>query len=346
MDYHIQNPHMLHYNFTVERQLPWEMGLSLAYAGSRGINLATSWPSNPPIPQKLPDGRFFWAGNEPRPNPAWDTISQQTAGVNSWYNSLQFAVSKRLSKGLQFQSSYTWARLIDEKLGIAADDNGGSANITNSVLPRELNRGLADWSLAHSWRFSTTYRLPQLSGLGGVPAKLLNGWWVSGILTAQTGLPFSLSTSGDRSRSRGAGNTPNLRPGIDMGEITSGASAGCAGVTAGQQLGGPVRYFDPCAFALPEIGTLGNVGRNTLIAPGVANLDFSLVKDTALGFLGEAGKLEFRTEIFNILNRANFGRPSGAVFSATTETALAPAGRITGTNTTSRQIQLALKLLW
>ena len=131
-----------------------------------------------------------------------------------------------------------------------------------------------------------------------------------------------------------------------MGEITSGASAGCAGVTAGQQLGGPVRYFDPCAFALPEIGTLGNVGRNTLIAPGVANLDFSMVKDTALGFLGEAGKLEFRTEIFNILNRANFGRPSGAVFSATTETALAPAGRITGTNTTSRQIQLALKLLW
>ena len=118
----------------------------------------------------------------------------------------------------------------------------------------------------------------------------------------------------------------------------------------------PNRYFDPNAFTLQPAGFLGTAGRNILRGPGFATLDFSLAKDTALRMLGESGKVEFRAEFFNILNRANFvtpgiglgGNSAGVVFAgrSNTETPLATAGRITRTAGTSRQIQLALKILF
>jgi hypothetical protein len=117
-------------------------------------------------------------------------------------------------------------------------------------------------------------------------------------------------------------------------------------VDANQRLGRPDLYYDPCAFTLEPLGFLGTEGRNILDAPGVANLDISLVKDTKLPFLGETGSIQFRTEVFNILNRANFSRPATGVFSAPSATALATAGAIDGTDTTSRQVQFALKVIW
>ena len=110
--------------------------------------------------------------------------------------------------------------------------------------------------------------------------------------------------------------------------------------------GGPEQYFDPTAFALQPAGYLGSAGRNILRGPGFANLDFSLVKDTSLGFLGEGGKLEFRSEFFNILNRVNFTTPSRTVFAGSSTTPLASAGQISDTIGTSRQIQFALKLIF
>ena len=116
----------------------------------------------------------------------------------------------------------------------------------------------------------------------------------------------------------------------------------------GQKLGGPELYFDPCAFSLEPNGFLGLQGRNILSAPGLANVDFSVVKDTKLGILGEGGNLQFRVEAFNILNRVNFRRPSQNTYSGsiTSGRALSTAGDITRTNTTSRQLQFALKVIW
>jgi hypothetical protein len=162
---------------------------------------------------------------------------------------------------------------------------------------------------------------------------------------------------GNRSRSKtgvGGYGTVNDRPdlvsGRNNGNIISGTTAGCSGVAAGRTLGTPNLYFDPCAFTLQPVGFLGNAGRNFLRGPGLANLDFSLVKDTPVRYLGEGGKLEFRAEFFNILNRANFALPASLVFAGGTTTVdeprLSTAGLITSTSTTSRQIQLALKLLF
>ena len=107
--------------------------------------------------------------------------------------------------------------------------------------------------------------------------------------------------------------------------------------------GGPTQYFNPNAFIAPASGTYGNAGRDTLIGPGVAELDFSVQKNT---MVTEKLKLQFWAEFFNILNSVNFDTPNTVVFTSANSPASPTAGVITATSTTSRQIQFALKLLW
>ncbi|OFW37766.1 MAG: hypothetical protein A3J28_01855 [Acidobacteria bacterium RIFCSPLOWO2_12_FULL_60_22] len=338
VDYLLQQPHMLQYNLTVDRQLPLNMAVALAYAGSRGLNLIQTKEGNPTVPQVLANGSQFWPANAPRTNPNWTSIELKTGAGNSWYNSLQLGLSKRLGKGLQFQSSYTWSKVLDETQGQLGVDNNASSTFGSDPTHRSADKGPASFDAAHNWRFNAIYRLPEFSSAGRVTGKLLNGWWISGILSLQTGYPFTPALQTNRSRSGvnggGAGiDRPDLVPGRSNDNII---------------LGGADRYYDPRAFTVPALGFLGNLGRNTLRGPGFANLDFSLVKDTSLRFLGESGKLEFRAEFFNILNRVNFDMPSRTVFAARAdlESPLSDAGRITNTSGSSRQIQLALKMLF
>jgi hypothetical protein len=106
---------------------------------------------------------------------------------------------------------------------------------------------------------------------------------------------------------------------------------------------GPNQYFNPNAFLPPVTGTYGNVGRDVLAGPGLADLDLSILKTT---HLTERTNLQFRAEFFNLLNHANFGSPNAVVFSSASPTPAPTAGVITSTSTTSRQIQFGLKLQW
>ena len=355
VEYHLQQPHLLQYNLTVDRQLPWTMAVTLAYGGSRGINLMQVKEGNPTIPQGLPlngvcttpstpppfrlEGPKCWLPGAPRTNPNWADISMYTAGASSWYNSLQLGVAKRLSRGFQFQSSYTWSKLIDETQGqFNVEAGGGGTAFGSDPSNRKVDRGLSAFDSTHVWRFNTIYRLPAWAA-GGSLNKLLTGWWLSSIVSLQTGYPFTLGLTNNRSRAgiQGGG------AGIDRPDLVAGRS------NDNIVLGGPNRYYDPSAFTIPAAGFLGNAGRNILRGPGIANLDFSVGKDTALGFLGESGKLEFRAEFFNLLNRVNLATPDRIVYAGRLdqETALPTAGRINSTGgSTSRQIQFALKLLF
>ena len=366
MEYEMAQPHMLSYNLTVDRQLPFDMALTTAYGGSRGINLIQAQEANPNVPQILAGGTKFWpATGLRRINPNWGSIGTVQASGSSWYNSLQVGLMKRLSKGLQLQSSYTWSKVIDENNSLGAWESGGENNTPMDPFDRRRSHGPATFDVTQNWRFNATYHLPELISGGGVAGKLLNGWAMSGILALNSGYPFSPVIQNNRSRSgvQGSANKtdlPDLVAGRTASDIVSGVTAGCAGVTAGQKLGGHELYYDPCAFRLPPAGFLGNLGRNFLRGPGFKNLDFSLTKDTALGFLGESGRLQFRAEFFNILNLVNFYTPSrqpfggvgsniGAVAFAGRsdgEAPLSTAGNITNTVGTSRQIQFALKILF
>ena len=356
VDYNMQQPHLLSYNLTLERQLPFAMGLTVAYAGSRGLNIMRTREGNPRVPEVLPDGRKFWTGREPRVNPNWADIEWKTADGNSWYNSLQVGLLKRLTRNLQFQSSYTWSHALDESQGqLSVEDGpvagGAGSNYGEDAADRSHDKGSASFDLRHIWRVNAIYRFPWAAS--GAWGKLANGWWVSSIFTWNSGFPFLPTLGSQRSRSgyRGVNagaNRPDLVPGVKHEDITRGRSRGCLGFPAGTPLGTPERFFDPCAFSIPPLGFLGTAGRYSVYGPNFSNLTFSLVKDTKLPFLGESGTLQFRAETFNVLNHPSFGPPQRTVFAALAdvEPPLSNVGNITSTLSKSREIQFAVKILF
>jgi hypothetical protein len=366
IDYNLAQPHLVQYNVAIEREMPWNTALAVAYSGSRGLNLIRTVEGNPTIPQVLPDGREFWAANAcaplpaaqvnciPRRNPNWANIELKTGGGNSWYNALQVGFQKRLSKGLQFQNSYTWSKLLDETQGQLGADSTTSTVFGTDPLRRRTDRGPADFDNTHVFRFNAIYYLP--SPGSGLAKGLFGGWWFSGILSLQTGYPFPVGLTSNRSRSGvngSAGDRADVLPGRNNSNITKGGSTGCmlsngVVIAPGTPLGTPNLYYDPCAFGLPTPGFLGNSSRNMVRGPGYSNTDFSVVKDTPVPRLGEAGKIEFRAEFFNILNHSNFAVPNRTVFAGTgaVENPLPTAATITTTVGNSRQIQLAVKVLF
>jgi len=380
MDYHLQQPHLLSYNLTVDRELPAGLGLTLTYGGSRGINLIQSRDGNPTVPfgvvrDGICDSRVAtppasntgpkcWRGAvsatdpvvggargiDPRINPAWADVEFKTAGGSSWYNSLQFQLTKSLSHGVQFQSSYTYSKLIDDTQGQFQGSEGLGA-IQDDPSNRFHERGRAEFDIRHQWRLNGLYRFP--SPFTGIAGTLGNGWWTGAIFSWNSGVPFVPQLGTQRSRSlvlgaNGGDKRPHLVAGFDAEDITRGTSNGCAGVPGGTKLGTPERFFDPCAFAIQPIGFLGNAGRGIISGPNFSTLDFSLAKDTPLPFLGETGALQFRAEFFNILNHPSFGLPQRVVYTGASdvEPARSTAGQITSTFSEAREVQLALKIIF
>ena len=386
IDYHLQQPRLLSYNFTVEQQLPWQTGLTVAYAGSRGMHLVQNQEGNPIYaggtqqngtcvdvkPNEVDvdvTGPKCWLGvgvapalREQRRNRSWGAVDFRLAEGDSWYNSLQLTLQKRLSRGFQFQSSYTWAHALDDSQGQLGVEGGNNAG---DVTNRRYDKSSANFDLRHSWSFNAIYRLP--SRFDGALGKIANGWWLSGILTWRTGDPIDLQGNSVTRRRGALSNRPDLKPGVELSDVTRGGSIGCTldppgtspniVIASGTPVGTKEMFMDPCAFDVPPLGFMGNVGRNAIYGPNFSNLNFSLVKDTALRMLGESGSLQFRAEFFNLFNMVSWNNPSRTLFSpagsqntANTFTA-APIGssfpgQITTTATKPRQIQFALKILF
>jgi hypothetical protein len=284
-----------------------------------------------------------------------------------------------MTKGLQFQSAYTWSKLIDDTQGGAGQD---SASTAVEPLNGRTSRGPADFDATHNWHFNAIYRLPNFASSTGFVSKLVNEWWTSGILTVQSGYPFSAFLTANRSASGELNgfstsnfNRADIIAGRNNGNITHGTSTGCGtgatranggtAIAAGTPLGTPTLWYAPCAFYTEPQGFIGTQGRNILRGPGVRTLNFSLVKDTKLRFLGEGGSAQFRTEFFNVTNHPNFSLPNTSDYSGTcpSGTGLNPlaacgpgtsnpqspsgaAGTITKMNGTSRQIQFGFKILF
>ncbi|OFV92709.1 MAG: hypothetical protein A3H28_09965 [Acidobacteria bacterium RIFCSPLOWO2_02_FULL_61_28] len=390
IDYNLQQPHSFQANLSVEQALPWNMALNVTTAYTRGINLYRRTEGNPTTPLGTPSvvngvntclstgattfnptGTHCWLATDTRRlNLAWGTANRLVADSNSWYNGLQVGLRKRMTHGFQFEMNYTYSKVIDETQGIIDAENTASHPAASDPWNRGRDRGPSSFDLHHNWSFNTLYALPRISNASGVVGGLVNGWRLGGIMRVRTGFPFSPVLNANRSRSltlNGPGglDRPDFLPGVVAGDLTSGTSRGCLNpngttfVAAGTPVGTPDLWFDPCAFALPSAGFLGNAGRNSMRGPGLSNVDFSISKDTPLKMLGEAGRLEFRMETFNLLNHANFATPevgvadtanAAVIFpgsaTAATEQRLPSVGQILKTSTQSRVIQFALKLLF
>jgi hypothetical protein len=322
--YEPQNPYSLHTNLSVQRELFRNGILTVAYVRQRGLHEVRLIDQNQALPVIQADGRKFFPANSTVRNPNFSGIRHKTTDGQSSYNGLQTTFEYRRGKYLSFQASYTWSKALDD--GSIVTTQGGDNDLPQDPDNRSAERGLSNFDLRH---YFVTYLTTELPHLGG-PEWLTGGWQFNAISSLASGNPFSVVIGFDQARARFQAGTSPQRPDL------------VAGRSINPILGGPSRYFDPTAFALPAPGYYGNLGRNTLIGPGLAALDLALNKTFRLR---ERLNLQFRTEVFNSLNHPNFSIPSQrTIFSSTG--AVGSAGLITSTRTSSRQLQFGLKLLF
>ena len=336
-------PYAMQYNLSLQQEITPSTAIMVGYVGSRGIHLIGGPDINSPIPE-MRDGQFFIPRGSPRRNPNFSTLGIWDTNSPSWYNSLQVNLQRRFSQDLQYQLAYTWSKTIDWNSTLNQGESGGNEGFQ---IPdcRHCDSARSIIDQTHNMRINATYDLPLGRDLEGVAGKLLSGWQINSIAAFTSGRPVQIGLGRlDRANTLRTGSRlhtrPNLRPGFDANPV-QGMSAGCAGVTANLELGTPTRWYDPCAFELQEAGFFGNLGRNTVIGPGIVNFDFGLTKNTSIS---ERTDLQFRAEFFNIFNRANFGQPLNGVITSGSGARNPTAGRIRTTTTTSRQIQFGLKL--
>ena len=273
-----------------------------------------------------------------RPNANFQSIILKVFDSYSHYDSLQVGLTKRLSQGLQFQLSYTYSSMIDESSG----QNGGSAGGTTTSMD-SLDRSKSAFNIPHNFTFSYTYDLPLGPGrafggdLTGFAGKLLGGWQLGGIVQFSDGPQINAEMNFRFNPSR-SNNIGIPDQGVDRPNLVAGKSNNPVRSNFDPNVG----YLDPSSFEIGEEGFFGDLGRNTIRGPGIANVDFSLFKTTSLS---ENAGLQFRAEFFNVFNRANFGSPNTAThinFGVPNRR----LGTISSTTTSSRQVQFALKLLF
>lgn len=339
------------YNLSIQRELAKNTVLQIAYVGNRGNHIFISTEEDTPVPTicstalsncpaGLPDGTTFYPAGAPRRNTAWAGEKIIAPGGNSLYNALTVTLRHQTSKGLVGQIFYTYSKALDEGTSISGAESSRSPGSIMDPEDPQRDWGLSDFDSRHALVANFSYPLPFRFD-SRAWETIAGGWTLDGITTFTAGMPFTAILSSSVSRNQatnGLADRPNLKPGFSSSP-NHGVSAGCTGFAAGTPLGGPTNFFDPCAFSLPVAGTYGDLGRNTIIGPGVADVDVALEKNFKLG---EQSSLAFRVEAFNIMNHANFGLPNGAALTAA-GTANASAGRITYTTTSSRQLQFALR---
>ncbi|HWB97873.1 MAG TPA: carboxypeptidase regulatory-like domain-containing protein, partial [Bryobacteraceae bacterium] len=287
------------WNLAIERQIVPGWLLRVAYVGSHGSHLRDLVQLNPavyvPGSTQSPDQRRMF--------PGYSTIFQTSMDVNSSYNSAQISVEKRFNQagflnGVTLLANYTFSKSID-----TAPVNGSVIGSGVSTIPfwmpgrRNMDRGLSDFNHAQRMVISYDWPLPKLSNLNRITRGFLGNWELTGLLSAQTGFPFTVTAGQDQSQTA-IGQDRAVILGSPYGPGACGSKAPC------------VDFLNRNSFVLPAIGTFGNVGKDSLIGPGLVTWDMGFFKNFPLR---ERFRIQLRGEFFNILNRANFGNPSSAV---------------------------------
>ena len=353
-------PYAMQYSLTLQRQLGSDLSLMLGYMGSVTRNNTRNINWNASFPTAIIDGQKCWSvpgspcytgSRLGRRNPNFSAVLQREHDSNSNYNSLQVQVRKRYSQGLDLNVVYQFSKTLDEISALGGStDFEGVTSFTMDPEDRSRDYGRAAFDIRHYFTVSGTYELPS-GGLSGFAERAFGGWKLSSLFNYSSGEPFTVvnrfERSGSNTRIFGFQERPNVAPGASNSPVsgtTAGCSFGSTTIAGGQELGTPNLWFDPCAFQLQTPGLLGNVGRNTVQGPDLITMDLAVIKDFPIS---EAKRFEFRWEMFNMFNRPNFGNPTDELF-RNSRSFNAPATReqITGTRTTARQMQFALKFIF
>jgi len=365
--------YVMQWNLNVQRELIPNLTAVLGYVGSRGVHEPFNRDDmNIVIPTLTSAGYLL-----PAPVTSGNLLNSTFGAIRgilyegtSSYNALEVGIQKKMSRGLQLQGSFTWGKSIDTSSStVAGNQFGNSIGSWWPYFDVKASRGLSDFNIGRVLVLNAIWDVPGLKSASGPVGWVTNGWELGGIYTASDGVPFTATFGTDADplglNSSDPWDFPNRLTG-----------PGCKSLI---NPGNPNNYIKTQCFALPTAPNMafwqsncdttsaiygpnlttepfpvcfnlrGNAGRNILIGPGTSELDFSIFKNNPIKKISETFNVQFRSELFNILNRANFAVPITPDHTDIFDSAGSPsgsAGLLTSTTTTAREIQFALKVIW
>ena len=336
-EFHPKRNYVMQWNLGVARELTSTLSVTIGYVGSRGIHLPYRVDNiDMVLPALTPTGYVFPpTATSTTLNPNFGRINSTLWQASSFYHALQADVAKRVSHGVEVHGAYTWGKSIDTLSATAADDAFPNGLFNQLFFDQRTARGPSDFNVAQTLVLSFTWELPSADRNSRVLTWVVKGWQLGGLYKASSGQPFTPILGGDPAGQK-LDETSQLPDRF--------AGPGCDTLT---NPGNPNHYIKTQCLAFPGVNKWGDLGRNTLVGPGVSKLDVSVFKNNRIRRISESFNAQFRAEFFNVLNRANFASPTdhSTVFDQSGNP-ISSAGLITSTQTTSRQIQFALKLIW
>lgn len=331
MEYNLHQTTIYRWSTTLQRDLGNGFVASADYTGSRGFNL---WQQTLPNinkwqgwPATVPSLEKFFPGGTGLIYPSFGEMRIQFANAHSWYKGVSFGIQKRLQNGFSLQSAFTLSKAEDEGSGVTSGGDElpqGQRGIY--AWDMELKRGPAAYDVRKAFSTNVSWELPFGQSATGGAAALAKGWQINGVVTLTDGYPVSVLDVNAAQIAR-IGDVEDLRasvaPGGDPTKI----------------LGGPDKYFDTSQFVPSTVGYFGNAPKGSIITPGLAKVDLSVIKTSTFR---ANQRLQIRFEVFNLLNRANFGTPNMTLVLAN-GSINEQAGQITSLRTPARQLQLGFR---
>ena len=353
------------FNLNVQYQLTQNLAAMVAYVGSRGVHQPFRVDdANLALPT-LTSAGYLWPLNGTNINPGFGSIHGMFYEGRSYFNALELQLAKRMSKGFQLQGTFTYGKSMDTSSATVAGDAFGNSISSLDWFDMSLNRGLSDYNVGRTLVINGTWDIPSPKSWSGPERWIADGWELGMIFTASDGVPFTPTW--------GTGGDPALTLSSDDFAYPNRLSGpGCSTLT---NPGNPDNYIKTQCFAVPTapsssafwqanclnypqcFNLRGNSGRNILIGPGLTDLDFSVFKNNQIKRISETFNVQFRAEMFNILNHPNFAPPGPGdgntdIFDANgvLQSPLSPsqglAGALIRTTSPERQIQFAVKVVF
>jgi len=320
-DKNLRTPYVYQYNLGIQYEIAKDLMLESGYVGSRGVKLLNIYSLSQGPTGTAP----YTTANGFSNQKILNGFQQARTDANSNYSSLQTSLTKRFSHGLQFLVAHTWSKSIDDISGAPTNE---FVALPGDQQNRAASRSVSDFDRRHRLVISGIYELPKFyRGDSKFAQGVLNRWQTAGILTWQSGAPFTVAcqsgnTTFNRADFRPGGPPPKMSGGIEARALTTWFN--------------PIAFAATCANAAPY----GNSPRNFLVGPRQRNVDLSLTKSFAVT---ERTNLEFRSEFFNVFNFVNFANPISS-FTSNVPTSFNTLGTINSSSSGPRVIQFALKL--
>jgi outer membrane receptor protein involved in Fe transport len=356
--------YVMQWNFNIQREVTRDLTVVLGYVGSHGLHQLFRIDDGNIVLPTLSSAGYLWPnpiGSGNQVNPGAGAIRFVDWGGSSAYDALQVGVVKKISHGVQLQGSFTWGKSIDNNSGSIAGDTLSNSITSLYWFDLTQTRAVSDYNIGRSLVINGSWQIPGSKSQNAFLSRASNGWQIGGILKLHDGLPITptFGSGGDPlgEKSSDPFDFPDRLSGSGCDTAVNSRNpngyikTACFGIPTAPSAAFYAANCDPTqgnSSKLECFNLRGNVGRNILRGPGLVNFDSSLFKNNYFKGISENFNAQIRFEVFNVFNRANFALPvltNDNIFTAT-GTLDPNAGVIASTVTTSRQLQLALKIIW